>query len=55
MISEVTHENKNKVFALFQTILRADEQEVDMGKGANVQDLLNILCDSPVKRERMFE
>jgi len=46
---------KIKFFSFFRSIFQADEKEVKMEKGTNVQDLLNLLCDSPAKRERMFE
>jgi molybdopterin synthase sulfur carrier subunit len=46
---------KIKFFSFFRPIFQADEKEVDMEKGTHVQDLLNLLCDSPAKRERMFE
>ena len=46
---------KIKFFSFFRDLFQTAEKDVDMESGTNVQDLLNLLCDSPAKRERMFE
>ena len=42
-----------KLFTFFQPIFQADAKEMNMGKGTNIQDFLDHLCDSPANRERM--
>ena len=46
---------KIKFFSFFRDLFQAEEKEVQMESGTNVHDLLNLLCDSFKKRERMFE
>ena len=46
---------KIKFFSFFRDLFQAGEKDVDMERGTDVQDLLNLLCDSSKKRERVFE
>ncbi len=46
---------KIKFFSFFRDLFQAEERKVDMEKGAEVKDLLDLLCDSTKKRERVFE
>jgi molybdopterin synthase sulfur carrier subunit len=45
---------KVKFFSFFRDLFRAEEKEVLIEKGTNVHSLLHLLCDSSVKRERVF-
>jgi MoaD family protein len=46
---------KIKFFSFFRDLFQAGEKDVNIERGADVQDLLNFLCDSSKKRERVFE
>jgi len=46
---------KIKFFSFFRDLFQAGERDVDMEMGTDIQDLLNLLCDSSRKRERVFE
>jgi len=46
---------KIKFFSFFRTLFETEEEEVQMESGTNIQDLLNLLCDSSKKLDRVFE
>jgi molybdopterin synthase sulfur carrier subunit len=46
---------KIKFFSFFRDLFQTEEKDVDMERETNVQDLLNLLCDSSKKRNRVFE
>ena len=37
---------KVKFFATFRELFDGKEKEIELGSGANIEDLLNLLCDS---------
>ena len=44
-----------KFFAFFRQLFGVDEMEVDLGQSADVRTLLEKLCDSPLRREQIFD
>jgi MoaD family protein len=46
---------KIKFFSFFRDLFQTGEKDVNIERGTNVQDLLNLLCDSSKKREQVFE
>jgi len=44
-----------KFFATFRELFGSQEKEVELESGANIQDLLNLLCDSRQCRQRIFD
>ena len=45
---------KVKFFSILREVFGAEEKEVELRSGSNILDLLNILCDSPQRRETIF-
>ena len=45
---------KAKFFAYFKDLFGGREKEVEVGAGRTVRDLLNLLCDTPARREEIF-
>ena len=46
---------KVKFFAAFRELFGSEEKEIELESGANIQDLLAVLCDSPKCRQRIFD
>lgn len=46
---------KVKFFASFRELFQEREREVDLQSGSNMRDLLNLLCDSSKRQERIFD
>ena len=44
-----------KFFATFIQLFGGREKEIELDSGANIQDLLNLLCDRPKCREKIFD
>jgi MoaD family protein len=44
-----------KLFSIFIDLFGAKEKEVDLADGASIQELLNLLCDTPKCREKIFD
>lgn len=47
-------EIKVKFFSILREVFGTEEKEVELKSGSNILDLLNILCDSPHRRETIF-
>lgn len=45
---------KVKFFATFRELF-GKEVEIELGSGTNIQDLLNLLCDSRQRRQTVFD
>jgi len=43
-----------KFHTRFKAIFRAGEKEINIGEGANVRDLLKVLCKSQEQRESIY-
>jgi len=43
-----------KFFAILREIFGAKEKEVELKSGSDILELLNIICDSPKSREKIF-
>ena len=46
---------KVMLFAPFRELFAAEEKEIELEKEINMQELLDILCDTRQRRERVFE
>ncbi|TET16578.1 MAG: hypothetical protein E3J75_04700 [Dehalococcoidia bacterium] len=46
---------KVKFFATFRELFGGEAKEVELGSGSNIQDLLNLLCDSRQRRQEIFD
>ena len=46
---------KVKFFAAFKELFGCDSREVELEKGARIQDLLNLMCDSNLTRQSIFD
>jgi len=46
---------KVKFFAPFRELFGANESEIELRSASNVQELLNLLCDSDERREKIFD
>ena len=46
---------KVKFFASFRELFQEKEREVELQRGSNMRDLLNLLCDSSKRRDQIFE
>lgn len=46
---------KVKFFAPFRELFGANEREIELEGASDVQELLNILCDSDERREKVFD
>ena len=44
-----------KFFAYLRDLFRGREEKIDLESGSSIGDLLNLLCDSPVRREQIFD
>jgi molybdopterin synthase sulfur carrier subunit len=44
-----------KFFAAFKELFGYDAREVELEKGARIQDLLNLICDSSLARQSVFD
>ncbi len=42
-------------FAPFRELFGANEREIELEGASDVQELLNILCDSDERREKVFD
>lgn len=42
-------------FAPFRELFSADESEIELNSASNVQEVLNLLCNSDERREKMFD
>lgn len=45
---------KVKFFGPFREVFGSQEKEVELEKEANIQDLLDLLCDSHRRRQEIF-
>ncbi len=45
---------KVKFFSILREAFDAEEEEVELKSGSNILNLLNMLCDSPHRRETIF-
>jgi molybdopterin converting factor small subunit len=45
---------KVKFFATFRELF-GGEKEIELESGSNIQDLLNVLCDSRQRRQKIFD
>ncbi len=45
---------KVKFFATFKELFGGEAKEIELESGANIQDLLNLLCDSRRCRQEIF-
>jgi MoaD family protein len=46
---------KVKLFAGFIELFGGREKEVELEGKADIEDLLNLLCDSPKRRQKIFD
>ncbi len=46
---------KVMLFAPFRELFAAEEKEIELEGEINIQELLDILCDTPPRREQVFE
>ena len=46
---------KVMLFAPFRELFAAEEKEIELENKINMQELLDILCDTRQRRERVFE
>ena len=46
---------KVKLFSIFIDLFGAKEKEFDLEEGANIYDLLTLLCDNQKCREKIFD
>ena len=44
-----------KFFATFRELFGCDAREVELEKGSRIQDLLNLICDSTLARQSVFD
>ena len=44
-----------KFFTTFRQLFGGQEKEVELESGANIQDLLNLLCDSRQCHQKIFD
>lgn len=44
-----------KFFAYLRDIFRGREEVIELKDGSSIGDLLNLLCDSPARREQIFD
>ena len=44
-----------KFGSIFREVFGADEMQIDLEPGANILRLLDILCDSPDRRVKIFD
>ena len=42
-------------FATFREVFESKSVQMDVGTGATVKDLLNLVCNTPERRERVFD
>jgi len=45
---------KVRFFAIFRELFDA-EKEIELESGSNIQDLLNVICDSRRRRQKIFD
>ncbi|GAI13636.1 unnamed protein product [marine sediment metagenome] len=46
---------KVKFFATFREVFSGEVKEIELDNRSNVQDLLNLLCDSPQRSQEIFD
>ena len=46
---------KVKVFATFREFFGVAEKEIELESGSTIQDLLNVICDSRRRRQKIFD
>jgi len=46
---------KVKFFATFRELFGVAEKEIELESGSNIQDLLDVLCDSRRCRQKIFD
>ena len=46
---------KVSFFLTFRELFDGKEREIELDEGANIRDLLNLLCDSPRHREKILD
>jgi len=46
---------KVKFFAIFRELFDSEAREVELEEGAEIGDLLALLCDSPQRRQAIFD
>jgi len=44
-----------KFFATFKDLFGGEGKEIELESGSNIQDLLNLLCDTDQRREALFD
>lgn len=44
-----------KFFAYLRDIFRGREEKIELQSASSIEDLLNLLCDSPARREQIFD
>lgn len=44
-----------KFFAYLRDIFRGREETIELRSGSSIGDLLNLLCNSPARREQIFD
>ena len=44
-----------KFFATFRELFGGEEKEIELESESNIQDLLNLLCDSSQCRQKIFD
>jgi molybdopterin synthase sulfur carrier subunit len=47
-------ETAKTIFLIVSALFQEGERKVDLQNGSNMRDLLNLLCDSPKRREGIF-
>jgi molybdopterin synthase sulfur carrier subunit len=46
---------KVKFFATFREFFGVAEKEIELESGSTIQDLLNVICDSRRRRQKIFD
>ena len=46
---------KVKFFATFRELFDGEVKEIELDNGSSIQDLLNLLCDSRQRRQKVFD
>jgi molybdopterin synthase sulfur carrier subunit len=44
-----------RFFATFKDLFSGEGKEIELESGSNIQDLLNLLCDTGQRREALFD
>ena len=44
-----------KFFAYLRDLFKGREEKIELESGSSIGDLLNLLCDSPGRREQIFD